>query len=166
MGLFYYVNVKNVLTGAVADTYKTMIAVIVDATLGHRFRLRKAWGGCSEDSPPDLQIAVDVGRIEDFSAGGVGSGSTLVDKPNIARRETAGPQSDMQARTVYTGEPTTYDVEALFALEFNGRGGFVKEWSPDEAPVFVNDQVMGLRFAPRTAVARTITAGVIFETWF
>ena len=155
----YSVNFNNVSTGAVADTYKTLLALVAADTAGYRFRLRSINLGPGDDAPQDLNVSIKLGRVEDVSAGGAGTGTAATPLP----KDSLSRAAVITAKTNCTVEPTTYGAVAAFELDLNRRNSFVKEWSSEDAPVFNRDQLAGLLGAPRTAAAAVLSGSMEFE---
>jgi hypothetical protein len=154
----------NVATGAVADTIKTMLSIIVADTAGHRCALRGLNVGFADDAPADRNVAIQIKRIEDVSAGTAGT-KTAVAVADIAKMDPGSIAPLMSGGRNYTVEPTAYDAEELFAQDLNDRGGIVKEWDFEDAPKFIADQLCGLCAAPRTANAATLSGGLLFQMY-
>ena len=158
----YSVTGTDMQTSAVADTYETMLALIAADTAGHRARLLSLAVGIADDAPGDLQLAVSLQRVDDVSAGGVGTpgaSPTPVPKDSqaIASVVTAGDGP-------YTAEPTTYG-DPIWEIELNRRDGFIKEWAPEDAPIINRDQLLGVLCAPRTGAACQVTITMEFEVY-
>lgn len=159
----YAVNCDDVATGAVADTFKTLLAIIAADTAGYRARLLKLIVGPSDDTPQDLNVALRLNRVDDVSAGGAGTANSNptprpIDSLSRAAVITAGED-------YITGgaEPTTYGTVPIWQAEMNRRNTLIQEWVPDEAPVINRDQLLGLLAAPRTAAAARLSVSFEFE---
>ena len=158
----YTLPFSNVDTGATADTYKTIAAIIAGATAGHKARLRRLVITPADDSPADANVNVRINRIDDVSAGSAGT-TTAVSAANMAR-----PISDQRDGVItggrnYTAEPTAYVTEPVWQASFNSRGGLTYEWGLDDAPVINNDQLLGLLASPTASAARTLSGSLTFE---
>jgi hypothetical protein len=150
------------LASGVSDTFKTLLGIEVPDTAGKRFRLTAVHGGFADDSPRDQQCAIAIKRIDDLSAGGAGT-STAISAGDVAKKDPGSVDCSMNCERAYSDEPTTYDTETLWATDVNGRGAFNKEWLPEEAPIFTQDQFCGLLAASRTSTAFTVSATLEFE---
>jgi len=159
----FVLPIQNLDTGAVADTYVTLAALIAADTAGHRCRLRAICVGPSDDAPDDKNCSVQVIRIADVSAGTAGT------KTNVTAAAMPRPDSGQRDGVItggldYTVEPTTYETYPLWQMDFNIRSGFLKEWPDvDAAPQISRDQLLGFRFAPRAAAAVTVSGTIEFE---
>ena len=163
MGRFFSLTFDAVDTGAAADTFKTIAALIAADTAGFRCRLRSLSIGCSEDAPVDEPMAVQLKRVSDVSAGGAGTADS---NPTPAPRDTLQVASIITTGEDYiTGgvEPTAYATEPVWAFEFNLRNSFIKHWEPDDAPIINRDQLLGLLATPRNATARELSGTLEFE---
>lgn len=154
----YVFCAENIATGAVADTFKTMLATITPNTNGLRHRMKSLSVGFADDAPADRNVAIQVKRIASVSGGTAGT-ATTVTTTALGKKDTLGPDTSMVVKKNYTVEPTTYEAESLFAADLNDRNGIQKEWSTfdDDAPVAQKDQHLGILAAPRAAFASTLT---------
>ncbi len=154
----FSVTATNVATGEVADTFKTMLAVIAGDTAGYRGALRKLTIGPSDDEPKDLNVAVKLCRIDDLSAGNAGTKTavTPVQKDSLSRAAVLSGGKN------YTGEPDTYG-NPIWEVDMNRRATIVMEWDEEQAPVINRDQLLGLLAAPRTAAAANLTITMEFD---
>lgn len=160
----YKVVANDIATAAVADTFRTILALIVANTTGHRLRLRSLTIACSDGTPQDQQIAVRVNRTSNAGAGTPATSLATTDIPKVDSTSRA-PLST--AGIDYSGgEPTTYETNPLFQTEFNDRGGFSKEWTPEDAPRANQNQTLGILCAPRAAAASRVTITAEFEDGF
>ena len=155
----FTVNFDDVATGAVADTFsKTIAALRAAATTGYRCRLRALQIGPSDAAPADLNVGLQLQRIDDVSGGGVGTltAATPVKKDSLSRAAV------ITGGVNYSAEPTVYG-DPLWQIDINRRTGFIKEWLPEDAPVINEDQLLGLLAAPRTAAAANLSGSLEFE---
>ena len=160
--MFYSLTFNDVATGAAADTFKTLAALIAADTAGHRCRLRALNVGPADDGPSDLNVELKIARIADVSAGGAGT-TTAVTAANMGRPESVQRDGVITGGRNYTVEPTAYETEPLWTHGMNIRGGFFKEWGVEEAPVLETDQILGLLAAPRSAAAIRLSGTLIYE---
>jgi len=158
----YTLTFTDVPTGVVADTFKTIAAIIAANTTGHRARIRSLQVGPADDAPADLQCAMRLERTNNATAGTPGSSVTAA---NIAKKDTGALDCLMTGGRNYSAEPTTFETEAQWQLDFNARGGFVKEWEADMAPKFGPNQTLCVRAAPRTTTAVRISGSIEFELY-
>jgi hypothetical protein len=155
----FVVPFDNVATGAAADTYKTMAAIRVADTAGHRVRLRALHVGPADDAPVDKCLAIKISRVADVSAGGAGTSTAVTP----AKKDVASTAALASAGKNYTVEPTTYETEALWQGAINSRGAISMVWSADDAPVVGQDALVGVLMAPRDAAAVTVSGSLEFE---
>jgi len=158
----YAVHFTDVPSGAVADTFKTIAALIAADTAGYRCRLRSLQVGPADDAPADLNVALQLQRVDDVSAGGAGtanSNPTPVPKDSLARAAVISAGEDYVTGGV---EPTTYG-NPLWQIDINRRNSVIKEWGVEDAPVINRDQLLGLLAAPRTAAAVRLSGALEFE---
>ena len=153
---------NDIATGAVADTFKTMAAIIVANTAGHRVRVTSLCCGPSDDAPGDRNIAIQLKRIASIAAGTAGTAGTTLTSAQVPKKETASRDTIVTAKLDYSVAPTTYETYPVFEMEFNDRGGFIKEFG-DDGPVFEKDQLCGILASPRTAAAVRISGNIEFE---
>ena len=153
----YAVTATNVASGAVADTFKTLAAVIAADTAGHRARLVSLAAGTADDTPQDKNVCVRLIRTDNTAAGTPGS------SPTPAKLDTDSRASVLTAGINYSAEPTSLESTPVFAVDFNLRGGLLKEWAPDDAPVLNKNQTLCVQAAPRTPNAATLTITLVYE---
>ena len=158
--MFFTVNFDDVATSATINTFRTMVALIAADTLGFRCRLRKLMLGPSDDAPADLNLAVQLKRVDDVSAGGAG---TAASNPVAVPHDSLSRAAVITTGEDYVGvEPTTYGLP-LAQFELNRRNTIIVEWDADTAPVIGRDQLLGLLAAPRTAAAANLSGSLTFE---
>ena len=158
----YVLTFTDVATGAVADTYKTLAALLAADVAGNQCRLLALNIGPSDDAPADVNVGIQIKRIADISAGGAGT-KTAVSAANMGRPYVDTRDGVITGGRNYTVEPTAYETEPLFAMDFNLRGGFFKEWTAESAPVIKQDMLLGLLAAPRTAAAAKLSGSLEYE---
>ncbi len=149
----------NVASGAVADTYKTLAALVAADTAGYRCRLRSLTVGPADDAPADLNVSLKINRVDDVSAGGAGTATAVTPAP----KDSLSRAAVITAGKAHSAEPTTYNTVPLWECEINLRNSLIKEWGADDAPVINRDQLLGLLVAPRTAAAATLSGVLEFE---
>jgi hypothetical protein len=158
--VIYSLTAEDVDTGAVADTFTTMLALIAGATAGHRGRLLQLTVTPAGNAPADLNIACQVNKTDQTTAGTPGATTTSA---NIPRGDPAQRDSIMSGADEYSVEPTNYDTKASWAADFNLRGGLDHAWAPGEGPAWGPSETLGIRLAPRTAAAHAVTVAVLWE---
>lgn len=164
-----YLHFSDETTGAVADTYKTLVAIIAADTAGHRAALLSLNVGCSDNAPVDETFGCQIQIVKDVSAGGSGTSSISVTAAQMARADWGEIDGVITGKIDFVGggvEPTTYDSSyPLFNHEFNTRGGFFKEWTFETAPKIGRDQLLGVLFTPRVATARNLSGSITFQEY-
>lgn len=159
--MFYTVPAADVATTGSADTFKTIAAILVADTAGHRARLRRLTIGFADNTPADAQVSFQVKRILDVSAGGAGT-STAVTPGKV---DPGTPASLVSAGKNFTVEPTAYETDPLWTDDLNTRGGVVIEWNEDDAPRVTQDMLLGVLAAPRAAAAQQVTVTMEVEQY-
>ena len=155
----FSVTFDNYSSSASADTLQTAAAIIAGDTAGYRCRIRSITVGPADDSPADLNLSIQLKRIEDYSAGGAGTAGS---NPTPVPKDSLSRASVCTAGIEYSGEPTAYG-DAFWETEISRRNTVIKEWSVEDAPICNRDQVIGLLIAPRTAAAAVISGTIEFE---
>lgn len=160
----YFLNSGDVATGATADTFTTLLALIVPDTAGYRCRLRRLKVTPASANPVDDNCRIQVKRIADVSAGTAGT-KTAVAGSAIAKQDTDAADSVVSGGVSYTVEPTTYETRPIFEAGFNMRGGLDHRWTAEEAPMFLRDQLCGILGANQDNAALDLNILVEFETY-
>ena len=161
----YTLPFNDVATGAVGDTFKTFASIIVADTAGHRCRIRSLQIGPSTDIPSDTNVAVQIKRVADVSAGTAGSSGDTISAANMPKVDPGSRAAVVSAARNYSAEPTVYEDEALFHMDMNVRGGFIKEWDADAAPRATQDQLLGLLVAPRDGAIKNLSGTIEIEEY-
>ncbi|MEK6798959.1 MAG: hypothetical protein AABZ12_08355 [Planctomycetota bacterium] len=159
----YTLPFDDVSTGAVADTYKTIAALIVANTAGHRCRVRKISVGFSDNAPADRNVGLRLQRIASLATAGT-PGSTL-SGANMPKKDTGSIDSLVTGARNYSVEPTTFETEPLWEMDINDRSGLVMEWGEEEAPRAIQNQYLCVRAAPRAAAASALSGTIEFELY-
>ncbi len=163
---FIKVPFKDVATGAVADTFKTIAALEIADNQENRYRLRKIVVGPADGTPQDANVSLSIKRINDVSAGGVGTAGTTIAAAAIPMADDKQtPPVDLEANSNYSAEPTAYETHEQWHGAFNGRGALIENFAPNDAPVVKRDQVLGLLAAPQTAAVFTLSGCLTFESF-
>ena len=160
--MFFTVDFDDVATSGTINTFKTMAALVAADTAGYRCRLRKLCVGPADDAPADLNVALQLQRVDDVSAGGAGTADstrTPVPHDSLSRLAVITAGEDYVTGGV---EPTPYG-NPLWQIELNRRNSLIVEWGEEEAPVINRDQLLGLLAAPRTAAAANLSGSLTFE---
>ena len=158
----YSIPFDDIPTGAVADGYKTIAAIVVPNTAGARVRLTAVEVGPADDTPADRNLAVKIARVAAITSGTPGTAGTTIAAGSVPKKETRSRDSLCSGKLNYSAEPTTYETYPVFQLAVNDRGLFVKEFG-DDGPVFELDQLCGLLAAPRAAAASRVSGTLEFE---
>lgn len=159
----YSLPFENVATSAVADTIKTLAALIGNVTLaGTRARIRALTIGFADDGPADRNVNLRLQRTNNASAGTAG---TSVTAANMPQKDTGSIISLLAGAANYSVEPTTFEANPIWSDELNDRNGLIKEWDPDEAPKIIGIQTMCLRAAPRAAFVSSLSGAIEFELY-
>jgi hypothetical protein len=157
----YTIPFSDIPTGAVANTLSTMVTAIAADTLGYRFWVSKITVGGSLDAPVDLPIEIALKRVNDVSAGGVGTANaavTPIPQDSLSRASILTAGEDYETGGV---EPTTYGI-ALYQNEINGHNTLTEEWDFDNTPVICGrDMLVGLLCGPRTAALVRVTGELV-----
>jgi hypothetical protein len=156
----YVLPFSDLATGASADTFKTLVALVLANTAGHRFRVRALSVGPSDDAPDDKNVAVRLARTDNT---GAATGGSAVTAANIPKKDSLSRDTVATAVRGPTAEPTTYETEPVYQMDFNIRGGLLKEWSDIDAPIVNRNQTLGLLAAPRAAAAVRLSGSIEIE---
>ena len=160
----YSVSWSDVASGAVADAYVTQAAMRVAATTGLRARLIGFGIGMSDNSPTDKPLSCRINRIDDVSAGGAGTRTTIAVGAVFKWGSSRQPNSPATGEITYTGEPTAYIASPNWGpvWEINDRGLIMLpgSFSPIDCE---EDQIVGLLLAPRNAVAIRTSGFLMWE---
>jgi len=142
-----------------------MGAIQTDNAAGSRIRLREIDIGPSDDTPVDVNVALQLKRIKDVSVGGAGTATTVAKTESHVHRDDQSQDAPAVGKHSYTSEPTVYETEVIWQAEINAHGGVQKYWDEDEAPEIGMDALLGLLAAPRTAAAVRLSGTLTYETW-
>lgn len=159
----YKMPFSDIATGAVADTFTTMATVVSADTTGYRYRVRSIEVGPADDTPSDANVAIRLERVADVSAGSAGSSADTVSAANMPKVDPSSRDSVMTGARAHSVEPSTFETEPLFQLDINVRGGFIKEWALEDAPIAGQDMLIALRAAPRAGSAVRVSGAIEFE---
>ena len=147
-------------TGAVANTFKTMLALIAANTAGYRARLFRLEVGPGE-APQDESFSLKLWRTNNATAGTPGSTVTAANMPKF---DSLSRDSIISGGLLYSAEPTTFDNQPLLQQDFNFRGGFLWETDdPNKMFKFGLNQTLCVLAAPRVATARKLSISVGYE---
>jgi len=164
MGLIRTAVYSDIVIAAAKDTYVTCIGIIVPATQGYGARLRGFTVGMADETAQDIQMSVKINRIDDVSAGSAGTPGTTIAAANLARPYSYQGNGLLTVGVNYVGaEPSTYNTNANFLMDFNSRGGYSHYFQEYDAPFVGEDQILALLVAPRVATAAQVSGTIIFE---
>lgn len=158
----YTMPFENVACGTSADTFLTVAAIVAANTTGHRARVRSISIGPADDAPADANISVRLNRVSSVSGGGAGT-ATTVSAGNMGKKDAGALDTVITGGHTYTAEPTTYDTEPLWQSDMNTRGGIIKEWAAEDAPILGPDMLIGVMVAPKDTTARSVSGCIEFE---
>lgn len=156
----YSIPFSDLATGSSANAFVTLVAVILANTAGHRFRVRALAVGPADDAPDDKNVSVKLARTNNA---GAASGGTAVTSANIPKKDSGSRDTIASAHLAPSGEPTTYETNAVYQMDFNLRGGLMKEWNEIDAPIVNSNQTLGLLAAPRAASAARLSGTIEIE---
>ena len=160
----YSYEFDDIPTGPTADLLKTFMQIIVADTAGLRCRIRSVALGPADNTASDENVVVKLKRINDVSAGGAGTAGTTISVANVIKKDRLIGDSPASVKLNYSSEPTTYEASG-WTIGVNGRGGFIKEWSEEDAPVIGQDQAIGLLVAPRSTIAVRLSGSIEWESF-
>lgn len=162
--MIYTAYFENISSGAVADTPKTLIALRAADTLGYRFRILSVYVGPADDTAADLNVELQLKRVDDVSTGSAGT-------PNAT--PTPVPQDSLTMASVITcgtdyvtggAEPATY-TNPVWGIAMNRRNSFpdVLHENDPRVPVANRDQLIGLLATPRTGAAAVLSGYITYK---
>lgn len=164
--MLYDIAFEDFATSATGDTYKTAVACHATNTLGHRYKLREVDVQAADDTPLDKNLAVQIKKVLDVSAGSAGTPGTTIAAADLSKRDTLQIDAPFGAGIEYpTTPPSSYKTEAIKQWEFNAHGGLIYGWSFADAPVCNRDELLGVLVAPRAAGAIQTSGGMTIETF-
>lgn len=157
----YTIPFENISTGAVADTFKTLVSLIMP-TAGATCRaaivgIRLAGG---DAAPTDLTLVARFRRV--LTGSGKGTAGTTITAANIPKKDNLSQDAPFTAGTNYSAEPT-YEAKTLWEMAFNSRTGVMEAFGRENEIIGNYDQVIGLEVAPRTASARVLSGSIDVE---
>jgi len=147
----------------VSDAYKTAVAVIANDDDQARFRITSVTVGPSDNTPPDANLSVVLHRIADVSGGTAGTAAATIASGAIQRANVNSQDPLASAKTEYSAEPTVYESEVLYIMDFNAHAGLPREFDRRNAPVINRDQHIAIRVASRTGTAIRCSGTIEFE---
>lgn len=155
---YYTLPFDDIVTGTVADAFKTAAAIIVADTIGHRVRLQSFYVGPADDTPLDKNIAIQIARIADVSTGTTGSGVAIT-SANMPKHDPGSVDCLASGAVNYSTEPTTFETKELWAGGMNMRGGLLVNLLDYDNDGFLatRDMLLALRIAPRSTTALRVS---------
>lgn len=157
----YTIPFENLSTGAVADTFKTMAALIMPTAGGTaRAAITGIRVACGDATPTDLTLVCRIRRV--LSGSGKGTAGASITAANMPKKDNLSQDAPFTAGTNYTVEPT-YDAKTLWEFTMNTRSGCIEQLPPNLEIIGNYDQVLGLEIAPRSAAARVVSGSLDIE---
>lgn len=160
----FSVHVPQVATGAVANTFTTLLGIKMANTLGHRARLRKLLIAGGGGAPQDEQVAIRLTRTDNTAAGT----NTAVNVNTIQKADPASIASNVNAiGKTYTAEPTTKGTDLGSGGGLNARGVLQLDWTNDmaNAPKIPSNTTLCIEGAPGQAVAVNLSMMAEWEEY-
>jgi hypothetical protein len=156
----YSIGVQ-VTTGAVANTFKTLLGFKLANTAGHRARLKRLIIGGAGQAAQDVNVSIHLHRT-DNSADGT---STAVNVNTIASKVSEQIASIVNAiGKNYSAEPTTMEAGNLLPFSLNGRSTIVLGPADFGTEViWGKNQTLCIEGAPGEALAVILDVGVEWE---
>lgn len=158
MAMKYTVSATDLPSGAVADTFTTLLTIVAANTQGHRARLRSLCIGPSDNNPADVNASFQLKRVDSVSGGSAGTATAVTP----ALKDSLSRASVLTSGKAHTVEPTTYGLPT-WEFDMNNRSSVIKEWAADDAPTVNLNQLLGLLVAPRTGSAQRFTVSMEYE---
>lgn len=156
----FHCKVEGIATGAVANTFKTVLALKLADTLGHVATLRKLIIGGGGGAPLDKQVSL---RLRKTNLDGDGT-STPVNVNTIGKsRETQIASRIAAIGKNFTVEPTTMGTETYGGGAINDRGGLVLELPGDDGVTWGKGETLCLEAAPGEATAVNLEVYACWE---
>lgn len=163
--MIYTVYFDDVSTSAVADEQKTLQAIRAADTLGYRAKIVELFVGPADNAPVDLNVSLQLKRVDDVTAGGAGTPNSAVTPQPVDSLSRASIITAGEDYVTGGVEPTTYGAVPLWVGDINRRNSipwFWDEFDP-KVPVMNRDQLIGLLGAPRTAAAAVLSGYIKFK---
>ena len=156
----YKLKVEGIATGAVANTFITLLGLKLPDTAGYRARLRRLVVGGGGGAPQDLQVSLRLRRADNTTDGTL----TAVGVNTIgdARGDSVASRISAIGKN-YTVEPTTFENGTLGLGVMNTRATLVMEFGPDEAPEWGPNQTLAVEGAPGSATAANLEIAAEWE---
>lgn len=150
----YTIPFENVSTGATADVFRTIAALIMPTSGGTcRAAIEGLRLGCGDASPSDLTLVARIRRV--LTGSSKGSPGTTIAAANIPKKDNLSQDAPFTAGINYSGGEPSYEAKTLWEFTFNTRTGlFESLWGNEIIGNY--DQVIGLEVAPRTSAARAV----------
>ena len=146
----------DVATGAVVDTFTTLMSLKAANTTGHRARLRKLTVGGAGQIAQDIQAALRLLRSDN-----TGDGTATSVTPT--KKDADSLAANITAAKAHSAEPTTMDTTYVWEGSINSRGTLVMEWDAADAPVIQKNTALNLQGSPGTTTAVTLNITMEWE---
>ena len=154
----------QVVTGAAANTFITLLGLKLANTAGHRGRLKRLIIGGAGEAAKDVNVSIKIRRT-DNSADGT---STAVNVNTIASKVSEQIASIVNAAGKnYSAEPTAKENGELARFSLNGRSTVIL--GPADfgtEPRWGKNQTLCIEGAPGEASAVTLDVGLEWEEGF
>lgn len=148
--MIYTVPFPAVTISAVANTFKTVVEIIVPATA--RCSIVRVCVGPADATPLDMNVVVKLNR----NSGALGTGGTAIAAANIPKSDPAGRDALCSARIAPGGEPATYETYGEMILGYNDRGGIDHPFmSEDQEPKAVGGATVSFGLQATSMIAGT-----------
>ena len=160
LGIFFKAVAADIAILATGDTFTTVLALITANTAGYRLWLHSLEIGPGEGTPVDKCARVRIQRINGITA--AGTPASTIATSAISKADFGSIDSLASAGINYGGganEPTTFETNAPFEMNYNTRGGLMKEWSFAGSPKILQNSILACRVAPEdaTSLVQTVT---------
>ncbi len=152
----FSISAYDVETGAVVDTFKSLLGLKAADTVGHRARIRSLTAGGAGAAAQDIQVALRLVRSNNTTDGT----ATAVTPEKLDPDSVA---ANLSGKKDYSAEPTVVASVPVWEGSINARGTLVKEWLPGEGPVVDRDSTMLLQGAPGITTAVPLSVAMEFE---
>lgn len=152
----YSVTAYDVPTGAVVDTFVSLMGIKAADTAGHIARLCSISVGGGGQAAQDLQCSLRLARTDNTADG---TGTAVVP----TKHDPNSPASNLTAKETYTVEPTALESTYLWEDGFNARGTIIKEWAAGKGPLWGKNQTLVLQATPGDTTAITLDITMEYE---
>lgn len=148
----------DVPTGAVVDTFKTLMSLKAANTTGHRARLRSLNVAGAGGAAQDIQATLRLLRSDN-----TGDGTATSVTPT--KKDPDSLAANLTAAKAHSAEPTTMESTYIWEGALNARGTLIKEWGEDDAPIIAKNTALNLQGTPGTTTAVTLNITMEWEEY-